>query len=1021
MENVPVEKKSKRSPWTKVWISLGVLLFVIVGVSVYEYFRIAPNNVYFTNVTSNSVTVSWNTKRATSSSVLATEGEKRIPVAVVLKGERYFDTRDVTNAELNATEQTSENISEDDSLVAKMDNFQTEVVVTDRGKYYTHHVTVTNLDPETEYSFLVGDRYIYRSVTDVNDLSVAKTLEIPDSVKSPVPAYGSVKDANNQEDLTVDELIPVSDGVIYLNYFDTITNQRSNIFSSVLNKDGNWYIDLSLAIDSEGSPFMDTYDTIDGNIKVEYILDSGSMGIWEKTQDAYTLTPAQDIVLNIPNVVQDANVEGSLILLNDPLADSNVKGVTIMSFFTPPSSEEGSSCSCRCPSGSSTLKPSGSYTTLVGQCTDSSSECVAPTCYKPKTSTTNNTTDTNTNNSTETNTTTQEQCLFTEFCPKNVNDCVTEITRKRCKCPQEKLDERNCSTGGEPVPEDLTCAGGYKQGAPAYDGTKCVVCGYTTNNNYFLARWEDSNGSYQYIDGVCTPVGTPTCGVANGKIYSSDTYTILHDDLCVLGFVSSLKPVKFSPESNIATWECQLNDDSVSCSATKQSNAEVNTKTCFKIANKKCEDFLYRYDGENPNCGSYYSSSSECEGVLNDWNGGFGPVQGDSCYINGVDNAVYNSQLECVEVGSICAISGRTTRAWTSEGTCGGVKTIVQGDSCYIKGVDNAVYNSQLECVEVGSICAISGRTKWLWNNEGDCSGWNQIGARETTITPVSISPVFYAIVHRINAQNQQYLIDYDNNIFLNLAEGVYVFEYQGQEYTFTTSGQNKVMIYIDTDKDSVYTENIDIQVSDIASEINIIALEQRYDYELTTGFNFVSFPFLISNEEYRTAAGLLQKLNEVYDDSIYSISTFDGGKWKMVGQNVEVYDNNDFQLLPGVGYMIKAKEDINISIVGQPIQYESESDSAPITLFSGWNLIGIYGTNVKSYTAKTLIQNINADDFTADNVTKWAKDKQMYEGFQLSDGEEYGFDFPINKLESYFVRITQGSGNWQPGLSSNN
>jgi len=140
-----------------------------------------------------------------------------------------------------------------------------------------------------------------------------------------------------------------------------------------------------------------------------------------------------------------------------------------------------------------------------------------------------------------------------------------------------------------------------------------------------------------------------------------------------------------------------------------------------------------------------------------------------------------------------------------------------------------------------------------------------------------------------------------------------------------------------------------------------------------------------------------------------------------MVGQNVEVYDNNDFQLLSSEGYMVKAKNDVNISIVGQPIKFENESDNVPIYFSTGWNLIGLYGTNVKQYTAKTLIEDVNKDDFTADNVTKWAKDKQMYEGFQLTDSEEYGFDYPLNILESYFVRITEGKGNWEPQLSSNN
>jgi hypothetical protein len=140
-----------------------------------------------------------------------------------------------------------------------------------------------------------------------------------------------------------------------------------------------------------------------------------------------------------------------------------------------------------------------------------------------------------------------------------------------------------------------------------------------------------------------------------------------------------------------------------------------------------------------------------------------------------------------------------------------------------------------------------------------------------------------------------------------------------------------------------------------------------------------------------------------------------------MVGQNSQLYDNNDFQLLPGVGYVIKAKRDVNISIVGQPVQLETTEDSSPIYFNTGWNLIGLYGTNIKSYIAKTLLEDINTGDMTAINVTDWVENSQMYEGFQVVDGEEYGFDYPLNTLESYFVRILEGSGNWQPSISGNN
>ncbi len=160
-----------------------------------------------------------------------------------------------------------------------------------------------------------------------------------------------------------------------------------------------------------------------------------------------------------------------------------------------------------------------------------------------------------------------------------------------------------------------------------------------------------------------------------------------------------------------------------------------------------------------------------------------------------------------------------------------------------------------------------------------------------------------------------------------------------------------------------------------------------------------------------------------MYGDAIYSISKYDG-KWKVVGQNSKVYDNNDFQLIPGQGYIVKASRDIDISIVGQPVKFESSADNAKIALFEGWNLIGMYGTNVKQYTAKTLIQGINASNnpkFTANNITNWESDVQRYDGFQLDVENgveiEYGFDFPIKFLQGYFVRVTEGQGNWQPEL----
>ncbi len=281
----------------------------------------------------------------------------------------------------------------------------------------------------------------------------------------------------------------------------------------------------------------------------------------------------------------------------------------------------------------------------------------------------------------------------------------------------------------------------------------------------------------------------------------------------------------------------------------------------------------------------------------------------------------------------------------------------------------------------------------------------------------------------KISAQtktvNSQFIIRSKNSMFINLPQGEYIFEYEGQQYYFeVTDPYGNKKVFIDKGLDGKYDEGTDILVSDLASIVQIEPIELRYTYVLKQGFNFVSFPFLVSNQEYRTAAGLLKRLNDVYEDTIYSIAKYDGS-WKVVGQNEELYSANDFQLLPGQGYVIKAKDDVTIDIWGKPIKYDNDSPNAPVALFKGWNLVGLYGTGIKQYTAKTLLEDINKYekvDFSADNVSKWDNELQRYEGFQISDKNgvptEYGFDYLINLLNSYFVRVQDGEGNWQPELA---
>jgi hypothetical protein len=261
--------------------------------------------------------------------------------------------------------------------------------------------------------------------------------------------------------------------------------------------------------------------------------------------------------------------------------------------------------------------------------------------------------------------------------------------------------------------------------------------------------------------------------------------------------------------------------------------------------------------------------------------------------------------------------------------------------------------------------------------------------------------------------------------------DGVYRFRYEEEEYeAYLDEGVDTVSIYIDENDNGSYDEGVDRVIAEDPVELNIRKSSDMFTYDIRSGFNFVSFPFIPDSEsagvdDINSAASFLSYLNDEYDDAFYHIAKFDSG-WKPVGENIEAYSSTDFQISPGEGYLLRAKRDLTLALAGKKVIYDSDDDSAPIHFDPGWNLIGLYGTGVKDYTADSLIDGIGRYEevsLTADNVTRWESDRTQYLGYQkeLVEGQEniYGFDFPLDKQTAYFVRVIEGSGLWQLELAA--
>ena len=1177
-------------------------IIILLSLLVYEYFRIKPSNVRFTNITSNSVTVSWNTERPISASAIVVSSANKLPFRILpLKSDKFYDTRDVKKAELNAKSNTERNISESDESEITFNQIDSETVVTEAGKYYTHHIEIKGLDSEKEYSFLIGDSILLRKAQDDAENYVVKTLSIPKSITTPNPAYGSVKNAENKEDTPTEALLAVSDGIVYVNYYDEITNERSNIFSSVLNEKGNWYVDLSGAVDKEGNSFVETYRNIENELLLEYTIDGGNLGIWKKTDIAAINSPAKPIIINVPNNI-DTDESPSRI---DTMLNTLIKGVSAEVTYVhnncyfvqwcgpcrlytetiPGNSSTGNfQGDWSCTSGTAksqcegTLKARNCAVNYLGQPVTPPTDPEAPikcanglynlgdvvlyagdckecqsylsngyyigklvvnnTNFDPTkncakrvvksqaqincedsggtwTSSSCNCGSKKLNESTQkcetvSPSTAQTNCVNSGGKWETDIDPLLMVPYNFCNCSPKKLNTstQKCETVSPSTAQtNCTSSGGTWSGTTCNCGTKkynsttqkCEVVSTSTaqtnctgsGGTWAAGVCNCGSKVYDSVTTKCIPaIDKPALCISSGGVWSSTTCncgtakpTYTSEFICV----ATMADLKGFCEKAYGTW------DGTSCTCNDASKIyDKNTRTCvYKSDETLCKESTGTWSGGKCNClDGWVYTLKRCIKQDTDkcWEGAEGMVKvdGDEFYkcssgnwvlvnsTNALAGSCYKfldnpANYTCTNNGTFCydAKTGKTYQCYKNSWTGGEIVDeeliatdripIHAGEECKVKACycdsgidkDKKIENGEW-CREIKtSDCKEDG--KQVCNNSGDTckytkiyytlfevtsyyEDWRCVGPKKTTNSSTFLeknknllSLLSSPKVQAEELLEEEYIIDFETGLFSGIKPGTYSFEKDGQVYFFDVTessllaNNGGVLIYIDKNSNGTYDDGVDTKVSTLGSTLKIKTIEQKYRYNLSKGFNFISLPYLVSSEEYRTAASLLKKLNEVYGNVIYSISKYDGS-WKIVGENVEVYDNNDFQLLPGQGYIIRSKDNISIIINGKPIKYEGETDKAPITLFKGWNLIGLYGSKTKQYTANSLIKGINdfkQVDFTADNVSKWESDTQRYDGFQVTNESgvdiEYGFDFPINLLQSYFVRVQDGSGNWQP------
>jgi len=1040
-------KKKFHFNWKKFigYFFLGILVLGI-GYLGYRFYEFKPYRVIVSNVTSRSATISWVTETPESGEVIFKKGSFFSPFLISTIGSNVgYDDRDYSNAELEVANTTFENMA--GSGNSNSGDIETEVVVTKLGKYWSHHVTIRNLNPETEYEFMVGDGLIFEKANIVDtENNIIKTKIEDDEIRTPVPAYGIVRYYDREK------YNPPVDTLIYCTLYEETSQIKSDIISSVISETGGWYLDLTNAYTSSGGKFLTyTEKSDEANIKLRLTIENEWLGRWSKEIDISESAPAKAIELydiedeEYTNPDEDLEYDGLSfnedeivsILINDVFAKTSID-VPEFPITTAKEKKETSSISNDI-SKAKVTKNKEIQVSLADAARAAAYEAQAADYFKKESVNTENTDqerieaakkaqqaeerskkvietiENSKDNKIEVDTMTDivKEIKKTELTDEEVlksmrGSCSSDSICKpdeeeTLQCGWYSEEKCTCACGGDSV--DISagdyCSCDFSNGQPIVkDGGigKVEEYGDYLEGGYHCVLGEAQG--YWVREGYDVGIDMPVLSDITNK---EDCFATNRAEYTYIGYEEKLETEeitsieKTSHNDSIDIYVAELLD-SIRCEDSVSHNLVVVGYSTEKYLD--CNQFN-NYSEKIYKESSCVANTASLGGYCcNELNHSYSKI--DGIYAQ----CLQNQWVEVKEED----IKKKLTVKYTTIGLGESCRTDIY-DYCQCKysitdkdGTASGNYK-----ITKGSLSAVCGVE------------FNSIEAKELTIlkpSPVSAE----------NDLSSTYLIDVENSMIKGLTPGEYSYKYNGDlymfditEYEYAQTG-GEFSLYVDLDRDGEI-DNTDVKVTESATEIELSVLEKGFTYSLREGFNFVSFPFIFTNEDIKTASNLLTYLNDKYDNSFYSISKYDSGKWVIVGSNGGTYDQNDFQLIPGQGYVLKTKWDLNITLYGNEVTYESDTDSAPIRFMPGWNLVGLYGTGVKSYTAESILTDItNYEDinFTAVNVSRWVESRALYEALQRdTDSTVYGLDFPIELKKSYFIKVTDGEGNWEPGIKN--
>lgn len=953
----------KRQKWLmNKWFLMGIGLVTIAlttfCVLYFVVWNSSPDYMRVTNVTASSFTVSWVTSKPDKGMVIVREDDNfRVGIFAPGGTKIFYDDRDAYNAEIESAFNNAVNADNEGGLTVSADNAKIDYEVKEMGTYYTHHVTVSGLDNEKEYYFMVGNgvRWYgkeavaegeddYTAMTTNNKIPSVKTFKELDDFYAPDPSYGFV--AEN------DKYVPAIDVLVY-SYVEGSNGKTLPLSAVTTDAYGTWAMDITTARYKDGTQLAgytdSTKQTLQAVFRWKNEIYHGSAEITTGTN-----APSNTLILN--SVVDSTtmspwNTFVSLLPV-DKVYAKEIEEV-----------ELGPEPAYRADAGDST----GSATT-------------------PETTGGN----------------------IPEAYDSGRNDDTT--------APTPANGSTLWYSGQHNVPEPATNDDDTPPQEPAAgsDGSLVEV---EANANVYFGSSVGSDGTVSttasgMVQVTSCLVETPEgCVVqTSGSINPNVTTTV-----SPLAAMTAAEPTITAVLLD-ASGAAQNISEASGAAAEKVDEIKKGIQTGFlTVASgsdetvEAIENFSTPSESMSQALNSQKSNEAEAWSEFTSGSANVGDINGDGV-ISNAENlgsvaesvGVLGSAIgESAKTACYTAASAATNVAtWPADAAKSALTTTVMAiDIAALYGANIMELDTNLE-KGIDYVGDVAENTTVL----ADYLMVKILGVKASS-SPNSLVETIHAADKVVETNEKGIIIFAGKGEFNVIPEG-----YATTTDSSITLADNEigaVVLFVDANSNGKFDEGESF-LEDPGTKIGLREQEEGFAIEITEGYNFVSFPFVAT--DMTTAEGLVATLSKSGCDATV-VGRFDGG-WEVYDQRSADIKTNNFAIVPGEGYAIRNYKACTLNVTGRKV-----SEAVPLTIKQSWNLVGVHGlTNYEGYTADDVLASMKGQGIQAEIVTQWIRGRYESRIIKSVEGSErrFGQDFEINEFKAYFIQSTT-EGTWDP------